>query len=128
MGKADDIVRETFLQFSGQLVSDWTPYGQPELWKSPPPADYRPGNLQSSWFLSVGSPSSETTQETNHRAVHQPDRMPEHPAGTMLYLSNNAPHAGAIEAGHSSQAPVGIMWSAQEFSPMAAAVARRIAG
>lgn len=127
MGAVDAIVRETVLEFGEQLVNDWTPYGQPELWRSPPPADYRPGNLQSSWFFSVGAPSTERTQETDHRAIQALERMPEHPAGTKLYLSNNAPHAGAIEAAHSSQAPVGIMWSASEFAPIAAAVARRIA-
>lgn len=127
MDGLDAIVRQTVLEFGDQLVTNWTPYGQPELWKSPPPADYLPGNLQSSWFFSVGSPSTERTRQTDHRSVQGLERMPDHPAGTRLYLSNNAPHAGSIEAGHSAQAPVGIMWSASEFAPIAAAVTRRIA-
>lgn len=126
-GFADRIVRETVLEFGEQLARDWTPLGNPELWKSPPPAGYKPGNLQSSWFFSVGSPSTETTERTDVRAVNDLDRMPERPAGQRLYLSNSADHAGAIEGAHSSQAPVGIMWSASEFAPIAYAIARRIA-
>ena len=122
----DRIVRETTLEFADRLATDWTPLGNPELWKSPPPADYRPGNLQSSWFFSIGAPSRATTEATNIRAVNDLDQLPEK-AGQKVYLSNNSPHAGAIEGGHSSQAPVGIMWAASEFSPMAATIARRIA-
>ena len=122
----DRIVRETTLEFADRLASEWTPLGNPELWKSPPPADYRPGNLQSSWFFSVGAPSKATTERTDIRAVNDLDQLPEK-AGQKVYFSNNAPHAGAIEGAHSSQAPVGIMWAASEFSPMAATIARRIA-
>lgn len=128
MDRADRIVRETVLEFGENLVADWTPLGNPELWKSPPPADYRPGNLQSSWFLSVGAATGATTARTDVRAVNYLDRMPTNPAGERIFLSNSAPHASSIEGGHSMQAPVGIMWSAQEFAPMAAATARRVAG
>lgn len=126
LGNLDTVVRETTLEFAERLVTDWTPLGNPELWKSPPPADYRPGNLQSSWFLSVGAPSGETTEHTNIRAMNHLDRLPAQ-AGQKVYFSNSAPHAKAIEGAHSSQAPSGIMWAAQEFGPMAAIVARRIA-
>lgn len=129
MGMSNRIVRETVLEFGEQLVTDWTPLGNPELWKSPPPADYRPGNLQSSWFFSVGTPSTETTDRTDIRAINGLDRLPQDAAGQTLYYANSADHASSIEGGHSSQAPVGIMSVGQaEFSPMAYAVARRIAG
>lgn len=129
------IVRESQLIFADSLVSPtefqgpWTPLGNPELWKSPPPADYRPGNLQSSWFFSVGAPSTERTDRTDQREVNGMDRMPEKPAGRTTYMANSAPHAGAIETGHSSQAPVGIMGvGAGEFEPIVYTVARRLAG
>ena len=120
------IIRETVQEFSGSLVTDWTPYGQPEMWKSPPPADYRPGNLQSSWFLSVGAPSTEQTNATDHREVHHLNRLADVKAGETVYLSNNAPHAGAIEGGHSMQAPGGILVNAFEFEPMVYTIARRL--
>ena len=127
IGQVEAVMRETVLQFAGSLVTDWTPFGDPTLWKAPPPADYVPGNLQSSWFLSVGAPSRETTPATNVRAMNHLDRLPDRLAGQLIYLSNSAPHATAIEAGHSSQAPVGIMWASGEFGPMAEAFARRSA-
>lgn len=122
--RLDRIVFDSTAEFGERLVKDWTPYGNPELWKAPPPADYRPGNLQSSWFLSVGAPSGETTDRTDIRAINHLDRLPKQ-AGSKVYFSNSAPHASAIENSHSSQAPVGIMWSAQEFAPMVAVIARR---
>lgn len=120
------IVRETVREFGESLVTDWTPYGQPELWKAPPPADYRPGNLQSSWFLSIGSPSTETTAATDSREVHNLERLADFKAGERVYLANNAPHAGAVEGGHSTQAPTGILVNAMEFEGMAYAVAARL--
>lgn len=122
-----EIVRRTVLEFADAVVTQWSPYGDPTLWKSPPPAGYVPGNFQSSWFLAVGAPSGETTDATNHREAHHIGRLADFKLGETIYLTNSAAHAGALEAGHSTQAPVGIMWSAQEFSPMAAAVARRVA-
>lgn len=122
--KADAIVKRTIETFGGRLVNEWTPLGDPLLWKSAPPADYRPGNLQSSWFYSLSRPSSEATEAVNDRKVHGLDRLPASALGFVHYLSNSAPHAGEVERGHSSQAPVGIMWSAIEFEPMVRAMAK----
>lgn len=122
--QANTIVRETIRTFGGRLVNEWTPLGDPLLWKSPPPADYRPGNLQSSWFYSPVRPSGETTEATNQRRVHGLDRIPAAALGIRHYLSNNAPHALPIERGHSSQAPAGILWSAMEFEPTVRTLAR----
>lgn len=127
VGRMDTIVSETVTSFSGRVVTDWTPFGDPALWKAPPPADYRPGNLQSSWFLSAGQPSTERTEATDSREVHGLDQLADHPAGSKIYLANSADHAGAIEGGHSTQAPVGIMVRAAEFAPMAAVIARKAA-
>jgi len=132
-GLANHIVRETVQTFADSLVTatqfngPWTPYGDPALWKAPPPADYRPGNLRSSWFLSIGSPSSETTERTDILRVNHLDRLPENPAGERIFLSNSAPHVGAIEGGHSQQAPVGIMVNAAEFVPMVNFITRQAA-
>lgn len=121
------IIRETVEEFSERLATDWTPLGNPELWKSPPPADYRPGNLQSSWFFSVGSASTEKTDRTDVRAVNGIQGLADLQPGQTLYFANSADHAGAIEGGHSSQAPTGIMVNAMEFEGIAHTVARRLA-
>lgn len=122
--RADAIVKESIERFGERLVNEWTPLGDPLLWKAPPPADYRPGNLQSSWFYSAGAPSNAHTDAVNDRKVHFLEDMPVSPLGIRHYLSNSAPHAGAIEAGHSHQAPVGILWAAMEFEPIVRSVAR----
>lgn len=119
------IIRQTVEEFAGSLVTEWTPYGQPETWKAPPPANYRPGNLQSSWFLSIGAPSLEQTTATDHRTVHHLERLADFRAGETINLSNSAPHAGAIEDGHSMQAPVGILVNAMEFEGIVNGIARR---
>lgn len=122
----DTVVAETVKEFGSRTVHEFTPLGDPTLWKSAPPADYRPGNLQSSWFYSEGRPTSATTDAVNDREVHNLDAMPKDAAGRIHYLSNSAPHAASIEASHSSQAPAGILVNAQEFSFMANAIARRV--
>jgi hypothetical protein len=131
-GRANRIVRETVLTFAESLVTTtpfngpWTPYGDPALWKHPPPADYVPGNARSSWFLSIGSPSGETTERTDILRVNHLDALPEKPAGLKVYISNSAPHIGALETGHSQQAPVGILVNAAEFTPMVNFIARQV--
>lgn len=122
----DTVVRETVETFGARVVTEFTPLGDPLLWKSPPPADYRPGNLQSSWFYSEGRPTGAETDAVNDRVVHFLSDMPKDAAGRKHYLSNSAPHAKAINSGHSSQAPAGILVNAQEFSFMANAIARRV--
>ncbi|WP_374470305.1 hypothetical protein [Phenylobacterium sp.] len=119
-----EIVARTVREFAQSLVTDWTPYGQPEFWKAPPPADYRPGNLQSSWFLSIGAPTAETTTATDHREAHNLGLLQDFRAGPSVYLCNSAPHASAIEHAHSWQAPNGLMVNAHEFEGIAYTVAR----
>ena len=58
--------------------------------------------------------------------MHHLNRLADVKAGETVYLSNNAPHAGAIEGGHSMQAPGGILVNAFEFEPMVYTIARRI--
>lgn len=125
---AGRIVRETVEEFTGELVRVWSPLGDPGLWKAPPPADYRPGNFRSSWFLSIGSASGEMTEAVDRTEINHIERLAEVKAGDRVFASNSAPHAGALEAGHSKQANLGLMVNAIEFQPMAYNVARRVAG
>lgn len=123
------IVRGTVEEFSDRLVRFWSPFGDPALWKAPPPADYKPGNFRSSWIFSVGSASAAKTDATDHdQAPWGIEGLGDVRAGVPLYLSNSADHAGALEACHSSQAPTGIMVNSLEFEGIAYAVTRRVAG
>lgn len=123
------IVRATVEEFADQLVRIWSPYGDPALWKAPPPADYRPGNFRSSWFLSIGAASGEQTTSSDHdQEPWHMERLADFKVGEGVFLSNSAPHASSLEYGHSEQAPTGIMVNAGEFMRMAEQAARRIAG
>jgi hypothetical protein len=128
MDRVDTIVRETTRTFAGSLVTEWTPLGDPLLWKNPPPADYKPGNLRSSWFLSFDQASTETTLRTDIQALNHAELLEGTVAGRKLYITNNADHAGAIENAHSTQAPIGIMWAAGEFPNIAERIAKQVAG
>jgi hypothetical protein len=119
------IVTETVREFSDSLVRQWSPYGDPALWKAPPPADYVPGNFRSSWFLSIGQASTATTTTTDHdQEPWNMDKLDDYRVGNRVFLSNSAPHAGALEACHSTQAPLGIMINSHEFENIALGVAR----
>lgn len=124
MTQAETVVVRSLEVFGDRLVKDWTPLGDPLLWKAPPPADYKPGNLRSSWFYSQSAPSNQTTTATADREVHGLEGARNDPLGKRHFFSNSAAHAGAIESGHSSQAPVGILWSAIEFDPIVRALAQ----
>lgn len=127
--RSAEIVRESVREFSGSLVTQWSPYGDPKLWNHPPPKDYVPGNFRSSWFLSINSPSTEQTDATDRVTVNHADLIEDITAGPRVYISNSAPHAGALESCHSSQAPTGIMVHRAEFLPIVYAVARpKVAG
>lgn len=134
MGNVHAVVRETTETFADSLVTvtqfngPWTPFGDPALWKAPPPADYVPGNARSSWFLSIGEASGETTQRTDILKVNGMARLPEKPAGERIYFTNNARHITSLEGGHSEQAPVGILVNSMEFQPIVYSIARRISG
>lgn len=66
-----------------ERVEEYTPVGNPALWKYPAPKNYTPGHLKSNWKLS-------------------------NLAGQIL-LTNDAPYALAIENGWSTQAPSGML-------------------
>lgn len=123
-----EVVERTTREFADRLVRFWSPYGDPALWKAPPPADYTPGNFRSSWFFSIGQASAERTTATDHdQAPWHIERLADAKPGERLYLSNSAPHAGALETSHSHQAPHGILVSAMEFEGLAYDIARQVA-
>jgi hypothetical protein len=70
------------------------------------------GRLHSNWFLSVNTPSNETTDDTTGR-VSQSKAMSavsQLKIGYSAYLTNNMPYARRIEyEGWSNQAPAGML-------------------
>lgn len=82
-------------RLAGQLlkkkVVDYTPKGDPSLWKWPAKKGYTPGFLKSNWVLIWN--------------------------GNRMTISNDAPYAIRVEYGWSSQAPDGMLRRAKAEFP-----------
>jgi hypothetical protein len=98
-----------------QRVDEVSPVGDVALWKSKPPAGYVGGQFRGNWQLGVDSkpvgdlpgkidPTGEQTVGENIA------RIPNHASRHTYYLVNNLPYAIALEEGHSSQAPAGMVY------------------
>ena len=64
------------------------------------PADK--GRARNNWFLSVGSPSDETTTDTSKQGVNslgEAAKMPEIVLGKIIYFTNNLPYIKLLEYG-----------------------------
>ena len=108
---AQEVVRVTAISlFSG--IINASPVGNPSLWENPnPPANYVGGAFRSNWFLSINNPSNEVTKSTRGKQQRLNDviKIATDEYSSSYWLTNNLPYAGAIEAGHSTQAPNGVI-------------------
>lgn len=103
-----------------------TPVGNPALWQSPAPPDYRPGNARANWFLQVGSLGQPDDWNPAARAPVGSGviaRLRKRAAGIVtatqrVSLYNPAPHAGPLDAGIASR-----QGSAMTLKAQAAALA-----
>lgn len=104
----NEYARQVIFEAGRRLVAR-SPIGAPETWKSKPPKDYVPGNFVSNWNYGLMSPDLSTTAQTGIRTVNYIDEVPAEPIGFVHYLTNATPYGPALEAGHSGQAPMGIV-------------------
>jgi hypothetical protein len=90
-----------------------SPVGNVSLWKSGyKPVGYVGGRFRSNWFLGVGTPSRNNTdsivsQEQKTKVIT--DGIIRDKVEFDYILSNNLPYAERLEAGHSTQAPNGVV-------------------
>jgi hypothetical protein len=128
---ADALVRGIVTDIATKL-DERSPVGDPSLWQHPAPKGYEPGTFRGNWQLGVNViPSGETGRidpsgaETLGTIIAS---IPEHPAGTTIFLANNVPYARPIEDGHSTQAPAGLVgMTAVEFQQVVDARATALA-
>jgi hypothetical protein len=108
----DQVVRDIVTDIATSL-DERSPVGDPALWKNPPPKGYEPGTFRGNWQLGVGVIPSGETGRIDPGGSETLDAIkasiPDHPAGTIIYLANNVPYARPIEDGHSTQAPTGLV-------------------
>lgn len=108
----DQVVQDSFVAISSAII-DGTPVGDPSLWQSPAPADYRAGTLINSWFAKLHTPATDSVRSQNRQGRGSfADVLAVAPTvpGNVVYFTSAAPYARKIElTGHSSQAPAGMV-------------------
>lgn len=112
-GNAETVVRKVGIDMLAKVV-DRSPVGNPENWKSPPPAGYVGGRFRGNWQVTFGAPAQEEIARIDS------DGSATNAAGAAvmvsflsginsIWLANNVPYAYRLEMGHSHiQAPLGI--------------------
>lgn len=108
----DKIVRETVLGLSERIV-ERTPVGAPELWQSKPPKGYAGGRARANWQYGFGAPPAGDLPDIDKSGQASLNRIGSGvkaaPAAGVHYVVNNLPYAQALEDGHSTQAPSGMV-------------------
>lgn len=115
MERADEAVRRIVIGVAVN-IDKRSPVGNPELWQSPPPKGYTGGRFRGNWqygnYAGAGIPMSETgvidpSGEDTQGVIAA--AIPNKAAGIRHILINNVPYAMALERGHSTQAPSGMV-------------------
>lgn len=110
--KIDDVVTATVFEMSARIIN-MTPVGNPDIWKGKPPAGYTGGQAKGNWFASLNAPSG--LMDTDIRdvsggvAISRMTTIASKANGEIFYLVNNLPYIRALEFGHSTQAPEGMV-------------------
>ena len=89
-----------------------TPVGNKTLWRQPDraPRGYVGGRARANWFVGLGGPSTEMTEDTAGDAlgVGQSAINGSQP-GESIHINNNLPYIVPLNEGHSLQAPAGFV-------------------
>jgi len=119
---AEKAVRVAAIKTFSKIIK-MTPIGNPELWLYNHPTrgyidylgyfgdanGYVGGRARSNWFLG-SSLSNRTTDKTNGKGDgYVSNAMPKELMGNKTYFYNNLPYIQALEYGHSSQTPEGMV-------------------
>jgi len=117
---ADLVTRKVVLDIGRSLV-ERTPVGNPDLWQNPDnkPEGYVGGHARANWSHSVGAPVVQEFDAVDEkdweghnisrgRIEAALDEIPKM-AGKVHYIQNSLPYMQALEDGHSTQAPNGMV-------------------
>ena len=113
-GNADLVVRKVVLDIGRSLVEK-TPVGNPDLWQNPDnkPEGYVGGHARANWSHSIGALVNQEFKEIDATGGASIDRIissvPIKAAGKVHYIQNSVPYIQALEDGHSTQAPAGMV-------------------
>lgn len=112
--RSDLVVRKVVLDIGRSLVEK-TPVGNPDLWQNPDnkPDGYVGGHARANWSHSIGALVNQEFKEIDATGGASIDRIvgsvPVKAAGKVHYIQNSLPYMQALEDGHSTQAPAGMV-------------------
>lgn len=110
--KVAKVVREVVIEIGTGVVL-MSPVGQPALWKSPAPKGYVGGHFRANWQYGFGSYPENEVADIDASGRVSIDRVKAGvqaaPVAGVHYIVNNLPYAEALENGHSTQAPEGMV-------------------
>jgi len=97
-----------------QDIIRMSPVGQPAIWKSKPPKNYTGGRFRGNWQVSFDIPITNeidridpTGVETLKDGIEQIGKFTSDVKS--VYFTNNLSYSVALEFGHSTQAPNGMV-------------------
>lgn len=106
------VVRETVLEIGKSVVMK-TPVGESQATS---PGDDKSGYARGNWSHSIGSPAQrlfECCDKSGSASIARiRESIPADAAGKVHYIQNGVPYIMALEEGHSSQAPHGMVATA----------------
>ena len=111
---ADLVTRKVVLDIGRSLVEK-TPVGNPDLWQNPDnkPEGYVGGHARANWSHSIGALVNQEFKEIDATGGASINRIissvPVKAAGEVHYIQNSLPYMQALEDGHSTQAPNGMV-------------------
>lgn len=123
--KVDEVVRTIVLDVSERLI-ERSPVGDPDLWKSKPPAGYVGGRFAANWqygnseigFPKGDLPDIDASGDASRQRIAA--GLPKEAGGLVHLLVNNLPYAQRLEDGWSTQAPQGMVHlTVMEYQAMA---------
>lgn len=107
-----DLLHSTALSALASIVRR-SPVGNPDLWQSPAPKGYVGGQFRGNWFVSIGAPQPQVSPRTDKSGTASIGAgeavIRSAPAYALITIHNSLPYATALEHGHSSQAPLGMV-------------------
>lgn len=107
-----DLMHQGIVQKLADRIIVGTPFGDPRLWKNPPPKDYVPGLARGNWQTRTNEMPPTTVlpirpgYDAYAEAVEHSGK-----AGDVTYMLNSVPYILRLEYApfHSSQAPAGMV-------------------
>lgn len=119
-GKANLVVKSVLFDIAAR-VDEKSPVGKREIWAAnierasrglpPLPKNYKGGHFRANWQMGVDTRPTEEIAGIDYESAlgRNQGAIPPWTLGKTFFLTNNAPYAVALENGHSTQAPLGIV-------------------